>query len=390
MFNKDLKSKINKSLFLKESIINHLVKYPTPTNLSYAWGFGSLAGACIAIQIVTGVFLNMYYVPHPKYAFASIEYIMREVNFGWFIRYCHTTGASFFFIVTYFHIGRSIYYKSYQNRLFLWFSGMIIFVLLMGTAFMGYVLPWGQMSFWGATVITGMFSAIPVIGDQIVIWIWGGMSVSGLTLHRFLTLHYVFGFLLAGTIILHLVLLHEVGSNQPFKVEYYNEKDAFYPNFVNKDVLGLVIFLIAFVFVAYFYPNIFNHPDNYIKANPMVTPLHIVPEWYFLPFYAALRAIDTKLLGLIYMFGLLITLGTLPYMDTSPLKNPHERPIFRILFWIWIAVWIFLGYLGSQALIHPYVSWHKPALVFYYVYFLIFTRGCSWIETKLFYLNNKT
>lgn len=384
MFNKNYKLKsIVKSLFFKESTINHLIKYPTPTNLSYAWGFGSLAAVCLVIQIITGIFLNMYYVAHVDYAFASIEYIMREVNYGWFIRYCHTTGASFFFIITYAHIARSVYYKSYQGRMFLWFSGIVILILLMATAFMGYVLPWGQMSLWGATVITGMFSSIPVLGDYIVLWIWGGMSVSGLSLHRFLALHYVCGFLLAGAVILHLVLLHEVGSNQPFRVEYYNEKDSFYPNFINKDVMGIILFLIAFAFVAYFYPNIFNHPDNYIKSNAMVTPLHIVPEWYFLPFYAALRAIDDKLLGLVYMFGLLITVAGMPYCDSSPLKNPQERPIFRVLFWVWIAIWFLLGYLGSQALIDPYVTWHRPALVFYYSYFVFFTYMCSDFEIEL-------
>jgi len=285
------------------SIINdHIVDYPTPINLNYFWGFGSLAGMCLLIQIVTGVCLAMHYSPHVDLAFNSIEHIMRDVNNGWLLRYMHANGASMFFITVYIHIGRGLYYTSYgYPRLFLWYSGVVIFILMMATAFMGYVLPWGQMSFWGATVITNLFSAIPYVGESISFWLWGGFSVDNATLNRFFSLHYLLPFLISGLALVHLALLHLEGSSNPLGVCTKVDKVSFYPYFVLKDLFGFFLFLLVFAYFLFFEPNLMGHPDNYIRANALVTPTHIVPEWYFLPFYAILRSIPDKLGGVACM-----------------------------------------------------------------------------------------
>jgi ubiquinol-cytochrome c reductase cytochrome b subunit len=290
-------------------LFNHLINYPTPLNLTYWWGLGSLAGLCIVIQILTGIFLAMHYTPNIEFAFQSVEHIMRDINNGWFIRYMHANGASFFFIVIYLHIGKGLYYSSYlPPRHFLWINGGIIFLLLMATAFMGYVLPWGQMSFWGATVITNLFTAIPYFGNQIAFLLWGGFSVSNATLTRFFSLHYFLPFLICGMICIHLILLHIHGSSNilGFSTKII-DKIAFYPYFIIKDIVGVGIFLIIFFIFIFFYPNLLGHTDNYIEANSLVTPTHIVPEWYFLPFYAILRSIPNKLGGVICM-GLAVVL----------------------------------------------------------------------------------
>lgn len=371
-----------KSSVLQEILINHLIKYPTPQNLNYFWGFGSLAGLCLTIQLITGIFLNMFYLPYAIHAFETVEYIMREVNYGWLFRYIHANGASLFFLVIYIHIGRALYFRSYMQNLLLWYSGILIFALLMAVAFLGYVLPWGQMSFWGATVITGILGSIPVIGDSLVIWIWGDSNVSTITLSRFLVLHYTLGFVVVGLTILHLALLHESGSNQPFKTDFTNESVPFYPNYLNKDSIGFICLALLFSVLVAYYPNLLGHPDNYIKADPLVTPPHIVPEWYFLPLYAALRSIENKVLGVIVMAGLILSLIFIPFIDKLSFENPQSRLPLRIFFWFWVFTWLLLGFLGAKPLESPYIEMHKPLVCFYYLFFIIFIRFFNWLENE--------
>lgn len=295
-------------------IDSHIIHYPTPINLNYAWSFGSLSGLCLIIQIITGLFLAMHYTPHIDLAFSSVEHIMRDVNNGWLIRYIHANGASMFFIVVYCHIFRGLYYGSYmQPRQLLWCSGVIIFILMMGTAFMGYVLPWGQMSFWGATVITSLVTAVPVIGQYIVEWLWGGFIVDNATLNRFFSLHFFLPFIIAGLSLLHLALLHKDGSNNPLGISSASDKIPFYPYFVIKDTFAFFSFLLIFILFVFYFPNVLGHPDNYIPADSLHTPAHIVPEWYFLPFYAILRAIPDKLYGVILMIFSIVFIALFPF-----------------------------------------------------------------------------
>nr|YP_001165342.1 apocytochrome b [Phytophthora ramorum]ABG54094.1 apocytochrome b [Phytophthora ramorum]ACD46611.1 apocytochrome b [Phytophthora ramorum] len=359
-----------KSLFAV--INNHLIDYPTPINLNYFFGFGSLAGIMLVVQILTGIFLAMHYTPHIDLAFNSVEHIMRDVNNGWLIRYTHANGASFFFIVVYVHIFRGLYYGSYITpREALWCSGVIIFILMMATAFMGYVLPWGQMSFWGATVITNLFSAIPLIGKDIVDWLWGGFAVDNPTLNRFFSLHFTFPFVIVGAVLIHLILLHEVGSNNPLGITLKTENIPFYPYFYTKDLFGLmVLFFIFFIFVFY-YPNTLGHPDNYIEANPMKTPLHIVPEWYFLPFYAILRSIPNKIGGVIAMFGSLIILLTIPFTNSSEIRSTAFRPIFKICYWLLVIAFLLLGWVGQCPVEYPYTEIGIISMIYYFSFFII-------------------
>ncbi|MBL6785473.1 MAG: cytochrome b/b6 [Rickettsiales bacterium] len=369
--------------FVKE----HLGDYKVPKNLSYFWSFGSLAGIALLIQIVTGIFLAMHYTPHADHAFDSVEHIMRDVNFGWLIRYTHAVGASMFFVVVYAHIARGLFFGSYkQPREILWFLGIFIFLSMMATAFMGYVLPWGQMSFWGATVITNLFSAIPIIGDNIVTWLWGGYSVDNPTLNRFFALHYLFPFIIVGLVVLHLIALHIPGSNNPSGVSVKNvEKDTipFHPYYTIKDLFGLGLFLILFFYFVFFYPNNLGHPDNYIPADPLVTPAHIVPEWYFLPFYAILRAIPDKLLGVILMFASILILFFLPWLDSSKVRSGYYRPLFKIFYLGLIFDFILLGYLGAQAPEGIYVSLSRIATLYYFGYFLVILPYLSKKEKTL-------
>ena len=363
-----------------------LNKYQTPKNLNYAWNFGSLAGIALVIQIVTGIFLAMNYTPHTTLAFDSVERIMREVNYGWLLRYTHAVGASMFFIVVYLHILRGLFYGSYKSpREILWFLGIFIFLSMMATAFMGYVLPWGQMSFWGATVITNLFSAIPVVGESIVTWLWGGFSVDNPTLNRFFSLHYLLPFVIFGIVILHVVALHAHGSNNPTGVDVKSSKDTvpFHPYYTVKDFFGFGVFFIILFSFVFFAPNYLGHPDNYIKANPMVTPAHIVPEWYFLPFYAILRAIPDKLGGVCAMFGAIAILFALPWLDKSPVKSGHYRPLFKPFFWLFTVNFIFLGYLGAQVPEGWYVVASRLALVYYFAYFLVVLPWLSKHEKPL-------
>jgi ubiquinol-cytochrome c reductase cytochrome b subunit len=362
---------------------NHIVDYPTPINLSYFWSFGSLAGLCLVIQILTGVFLAMHYTPHVDYAFASVEHIMRDVNYGWVLRYGHANGASMFFILVYTHIFRGLYYGSYMYpRQHLWMSGTLIFLLMMATGFLGYVLPWGQMSFWGATVITNLVGAIPLIGSHIVTWLWGGFSVDNATLNRFFSLHFLLPFIIAALALVHLTLLHQNGSSDPLGCDV-RDTISFFPYFYVKDLFSFLTFLTFFSLFLFFSPNTLGHPDNYILANPMVTPPHIVPEWYFLPFYAILRSIPDKLLGVLAMFGAIVVLGAIPFFNTSEVRSPRFRPIFRVVFWVFLANFLILGWIGQKPVESPYIEIGQITSVLYFLYFLVIIPVLGKVESFL-------
>jgi len=353
---------------------HNVIAYPTPKNLSYWWNYGSIAGIVLVIMIVTGIFLAMNYQPHTDVAFASVERIMRDVNYGWLLRYLHMNGASMFFIVVYIHMFRGIYFGSYKApREILWMVGVTIYVAMMATAFMGYVLPWGQMSFWGATVITNLFSAIPVIGDYIVVWIWGGYSVDDPTINRFFVWHYLMPAVLLGLVIVHLWALHVHKSSNPLGIDIKTPQDMmpFHPYYTIKDLYGLGLFMIFFMYFVFFQPNFFGEPDNYIPANPMVTPPHIVPEWYFLPFYAILRAIPDKLGGVVAMFAGVLILYVLPWLDTSKVRSATFRPIYKQLFWLFVANCLLLGWLGGKPAEGVYVILSRAATAYYFAFFMI-------------------
>ncbi len=366
--------------------------YPVPRNLNYFWNFGVLAGVALTIQIVTGIVLAMHYVPSGDHAFQSVEHIMRDVNQGWLLRYAHANGASFFFIVTYIHIFRGIYYGSYKPpRELVWMLGLVILLLMMATAFMGYVLPWGQMSFWGAKVITGLFGAIPLIGEPIQQWLLGGYAPDQATLNRFFSLHYLLPFVIAGVIILHIWALHIPGSSNPTGVEVKSEQDTvpFHPYYTAKDGFGLGIFLILLAFVVFFAPNYLGHADNYIQANPLSTPAHIVPEWYFWPFYAILRAftanfiLPAKLWGVLAMFFSIILLFFLPWLDRSPVRSGSYRPMFRMFFWILVLDILVLGFCGGRPPDEPYVMISQVATIYYFAHFLLILPILSAVERTL-------
>lgn len=358
------------------SLIDNSVgsKYPCPRNLNYWWNFGSIAGICLVLQIVTGLFLAMHYSSHASLAFGSVEHIMRDVNYGWLLRYAHAVGASMFFTVVYIHIFRGLYYGSYKApRELLWWMGIIILLLMMATAFMGYVLPWGQMSFWGATVITNLFSAVPVVGESIVHWLWGGFSVDNPTLNRFFALHFLLPFVIVGVVILHIWALHQHGSNNPLGIDVKTPQDTipFHPYYTVKDCLGFGVFFIIFAWFLFFSPNSLGHPDNYIPANPMVTPAHIVPEWYFLPFYAILRAVPDKLLGVIAMFAAILVFFFLPWIDRSKVRSAVFRPMHKILFWVFLVDCVILGYIGSQPPEGIYIIIGRLATLYYFAHFAL-------------------
>jgi quinol-cytochrome oxidoreductase complex cytochrome b subunit len=367
------------------AFINHSVgsKYPAPKNLNYFWNFGSLAGFMLVTMIATGIFLAMNYTAHVTMAFDSVERIMRDVNYGWLIRYMHANGASFFFIVVYIHIFRGLYYGSYKApREVVWWIGVIILIVMMATAFMGYVLPWGQMSFWGATVITNLFSAIPVIGKPIVTLLWGGFSVDNPTLNRFFALHYLLPFIIVGLIFVHLWALHIPGSNNPLGIEAApTDKIPFHPYYTAKDAFGLGVFLLFYFGVVFYAPNMLGDPINYVKANPLQTPAAIVPEWYLLPFYAILRSIPNKLLGVVAMFGALLILFVLPWLDTSRVRSANFRPIYRVLFWLLLANMIMLGWCGAQ---HPEglpLTLSRLGTFWYFFHMIVLLPIVGWLET---------
>jgi ubiquinol-cytochrome c reductase cytochrome b subunit len=365
--------------FLSSKLYSYLIKYPTPINLTYMWNFGSMAGLFLVIQILSGFFLTMFYVPHIDYAFNSIEHIMRDVNYGWLIRYVHSNGASFFFFIIYIHILKGLYYGSYQYpRHIVWFSGIIIYILMMGTAFLGYVLPWGQMSYWAATVITNMLTVIPYVGKDIVYWVWGGYAINNATLARFFSLHYILPFVIAVIAVYHILQLHKMGSGNELGVRanVYN-KISFFPYFIVKDIFGVTILLIGYFIFLFFLPEKLGHSDNYIMANPLVTPSHIVPEWYFLPFYGILRSILDKTYGIIIMFVSMIILFFLPMLDKNLIRSKTFKTAHRVLFWIFVFNFIFLGYLGSQAPVSPYIELGVISSHIHLLYFTLFLPTIS-------------
>jgi len=360
--------------------------FPTPKNFNYFWNFGALATINLLVMIATGIFLAMNYNPSTAGAFDSVERIMRDVNYGWLIRYVHMNGASMFFLVLYVHIFRGMYYGSYKApRELLWMTGVVLFLLVMATAFMGYVLPWGQMSYWGATVITNLFSAIPLVGNWIVTLLWGGFSVDNPTLNRFFSLHYLLPFVITGVVFLHVVALHITGSNNPLGIDVKSEQDTlpFHPYYTAKDSVGMAFYFLVFAILVFYAPNFFGEPDNYIVANPLQTPNAIVPEWYFLPFYAILRSVPDKLAGVLCMFGSILVWFVLPWLDTSPVRSARFRPMYRASL-IGLVISMFaLGWCGSQ---HPQgivVIIGRIATAFYFLHFLVLVPLFGFIETPL-------
>jgi ubiquinol-cytochrome c reductase cytochrome b subunit len=377
------------------SIMDEMNKFPEPKNLNYWWNYGSLAGIVLVTMIITGIVLAMHYTPHTDMAFNSVERIMRDVNYGWLIRYIHMNGGSMFFIVVYIHIFRGLYYGSYKApRELLWIIGVVILLLMMATAFMGYVLPWGQMSYWGAKVITSFFTAIPLVGDAITEWLWGGFTVDNPTLNRFYSLHYLLPFVIVAMVVIHIMALRHVHSNNPLGIDVHGPQDTipFHPYYTVKDFVGFGVFFLVFAAFVFFAPNFFGEPDNYIPADPLLTPPHIVPEWYFLPYYAILRAvddnfvgswilfgwtlIDAKLAGVIAMFGSILILCFLPWLDRSPVRSARFRPVYRWFFWIFALDCLVLGWVGANP---PDGFWHGIAFVtigristaYYLAHFLI-------------------
>ncbi len=351
------------------------ISYPTPRNINYWWTFGAMLSVVLVTQIITGVVLAMHYTPESTMAFSSVEHIMRDVNYGWLLRYLHATGASFVFIAAYTHMFRGMYYGSYkQPREVVWVLGVVLLLLMMATAFMGYVLPWGQMSFWGATVITNLLSAIPVVGEWIVTLLWGGYTVANPTLNRFFSLHYLLPFMIVGVIVLHIWALHVVGQNNPDGIEIRDvEKDTlpFTPYATIKDAFGVICFFFIYLLFVFYEPNYLMASENYVPANPAVTPAEIMPEWYFLPFYAILRSIPSKLPGVLAMFSAIGVLAFLPWLDTSPVRSAKYRPYYRVFFWIFCAVCLSLGYLGSRPAEGIYVVLSRICTAYYFAHFLI-------------------
>jgi len=355
-------------------VYSSFIAYPTPRNLNYWWTFGGILAFMLGVQIITGIVLAMHYTPHVDFAFNSVESIMRDVNYGWLLRYVHANGASMFFLAAYVHMFRGMYYGSYKEpREVLWILGVILLLLMIMTGFMGYVLPWGQMSFWAATVITNLFSAIPVVGESVVSWLWGGYSLGNPTLNRFYALHYLLPFVIVGVVVLHIWALHMVGQNNPTGVEPKTDRDSvpFTPYATIKDSFFMVVFCLLFAWFVFYIPNFLGHPDNYIPANPAVTPTHIVPEWYYLPFYAILRAIPNKLLGVAALGASIVILAFLPWLDTSKVRSANYRPLYRQFFWIFVVVCIGLGWLGSKPPEGAYVLIARIFTVYYFAYFLV-------------------
>ncbi len=360
---------------------HHLVEYPTPKNLNYWWNFGSLAGIVMVIMIATGIFLAMYYTPHVDYAFDSVERIMRDVNYGWLLRYLHMNGGSMFFIAVYIHVFRGLYYGSYKApREILWMIGVLILFVMMATAFTGYVLPWGQMSFWAATVITNMFTAVPLVGEAIVNWLWGGFAVGNATLNRFFSFHYLLPFIIFALVFVHLWALHVHKSNNPVGVDMKGPQDTipFHPYYTIKDTYGLAVLMLVYLAFVFFAPNFFVEPDNYIEANPLQTPPHIVPEWYLMPFYAILRAFTTsflwipaKVLGVNAMFASVGILFLLPWLDTSKVRSARFRPIYKQVFWLFLVDCLVLGYVGANPPEGYFIPLGQVATAYYFLHFLV-------------------
>ena len=376
---------------LPRLVYDSFVAYPVPRNLNYAYAFGGILAIMLIIQILTGIVLAMHYASSTSLAFGSVEHIVRDVNSGWMLRYLHSNGASFFFIAVYIHIFRGMYYGSYkQPRELLWILGCVIFLLMMATAFMGYVLPWGQMSFWGATVITGFFTAFPVVGESIQQLLLGGFAVDNPTLNRFFSLHYLLPFMIFGVVLLHVWALHVTGQTNPTGIEVKSETDtvAFTPYATVKDAFALIVFLAIYLYFVFYLPNYLGHPDNYIEANPLKTPAHIVPEWYFLPFYAILRAItfnigpiDSKLGGVLAMFGSIAVLFVMPWLDTSKVRSAVYRPWYKLFFWLFVANAVMLGWLGSRPAEGIYPLMSLIGTIIYFSFFLVVLPLLGLFET---------
>ncbi|HSM42570.1 MAG TPA: cytochrome b/b6 [Afifellaceae bacterium] len=369
---------------LPRLMYDSFVSYPVPRNLNYTYTFGGILMIMLVAQLITGIVLAMHYTAHSDMAFASVEHIMRDVNYGWLLRYMHAVGGSMFFVAVYIHIFRGLYYGSYKEpREVLWILGVIIFLLMMATSFMGYVLPRGQMSFWGATVITNLFSAIPLVGEAVVTWLWGGYSVDNPTLNRFYSLHYLLPFMIFGVVILHVWALHVTGQTNPTGVSVKSKQDTvpFTPYATVKDTFALILFLIVFAYFVFYHPNYLGHPDNYTQADPLKTPPHIVPEWYFLPYYAILRAVPSKLGGVIAMFGSIAVLFILPWLDTSKVRSAVYRPLYKQFFWVLVIVCILLGWLGSKPPEGGYVIAARICTAYYFFHFLVLLPLLGWFET---------
>ncbi len=367
-----------------------MLTFPTPRNLNIWYTFGGILTFCLAVQLVTGIVLSMHYTADTRFAFDSVEHIMRDVNYGWFLRYVHANGASMFFLAVYIHMFRGLYYGSYKApREIIWILGVALYVLMMATAFLGYTLPWGQMSFWAATVITSLFSAIPLVGEPIVNWLWGGFSVDNPTLQRFFSLHYLLPFVIAAVVGLHIWALHVPGNNNPLGIDVKSPADTlpFHPYYTVKDLFYLVCFAIIMMAFVFYAPNFLGHPDNYQEGNPLVTPPHIVPEWYFLPFYAILRSIPDKLFGVIALFGAMATLVFVPWLDTSRVRSARFRPVYRQFFWILVADGILLGYVGAQPVdaslggVIPLLYVGRLATFWYFAHFWIILPIIGIFET---------
>nr|AGK29795.1 cytochrome b [Hemitrygon bennettii] len=373
---------IRKTHPLFKIINDSLIDLPTPANISIWWNFGSLLGMCLIIQILTGLFLAMHYTADISSAFSSVAHICRDVNYGWLIRNIHANGASMFFICVYLHIARGLYYGSYLNKE-TWNIGVVILLLLMITAFVGYVLPWGQMSFWGATVITNLLSALPYIGDTLVQWIWGGFSIDNATLTRFFTFHFLFPFVIAALTMIHLLFLHETGSNNPTGLTSNTDKIPFHPYFTYKDLMGFFILLFLLTLLALFTPNLLNDAENFIPANPLITPPHIKPEWYFLFAYAILRSIPNKLGGVLALVFSILILLLVPILHTSKQRSLTFRPITQILFWLLMTNTIILTWIGGQPVEQPFITIGQIASITYFSFFLILFPIAGWWENKM-------
>src|SRR6056300_210410 len=374
---------LDKRLPLMRFADENLLSFPTPKNLNYFYTFGFILTMCLVTQIITGIVLAMHYVPNTSLAFDSIEHIMRDVNYGWLIRYTHSNGASMFFLAVFIHTCRGLYYGSYKEpREIIWILGVVIFLLMIITGFMGYVLTWGQMSFWGATVITNLVATIPVVGEPVLTLLLGGYSVDNPTLNRFFSLHYLLPFVIFGVVILHIWALHVTGNNNPTGIEVKDSKDtiSFHPYYTVKDLFAYVVFLIMFCYFIFYNPNILGHPDNYIEADPMLTPAHIVPEWYLLPFYAILRAVPDKLMGVLLMFGSIIVLFFLPWLDTMKVKSARYRPLYKIFFLLFVIFCLLLGYLGAKPPEGIYLFLSRVSTIYYFAFFLVIMPILSRIE----------